>query len=213
MNCPIDEALMIDYLEGCCEAGLAEEVRLHLEQCPVCRREYDSLSRVRKIFSDSAAQMTDEPPESFWRESAEAVAEATYLQPAKLSRRWSARFPRTGMTGALAAAAGLVLAITWLREFGPLQQGPETGPALVSRQVAVSPEEALVDSLWLLWKEMQDYEMAANAMESIYALEIESDNGDAGEEFMSSSGYSVYEGLQELNQEQLQQVEYLIAGL
>jgi len=213
MKCPIDETLMIDYLEGCCEAGLAGRVRRHLEQCPVCSREYQSLSRLRKVLADSAEQMTDEPPESFWSENVRAVAEATYLQPEKLSRKWSAWFPRKAVSVAIAAAAVLVLAITWLFELGPPRPGPETGPARSGLEVEISTEEALVDSLWLLWKEMQEYEMASNAMESIYALGMETDNGDAGGKFMTAEGYSVYDGLQELNEEQLQQVEYLVAGL
>lgn len=212
MKCPIDEALMIDYLEGICEAELAEEVRRHLERCPVCRQEYDSLSRMRNILADSAGDLTDEPPESFWRENARAVAEATYLQPARLERRWSARFSRTAVTGAIAAAAVLVLAITWLLELEPWQPGPGKKPVLVSQEAQVSPEAALVDSLWLLWREMQEFEMAANALESIYALELEADNGAAAGEFLFSTGSSVYEGLDDLNEEQVQQVVFLAAG-
>ena len=55
--------------------------------------------------------------------------------------------------------------------------------------------------------------MASNALESIYALGTETDNGDAGGEFIIPAGYSVYEGLEELDEEQLQQVAYLVAGL
>ena len=213
MKCPIDEALMIDYLEGCCEAELAGEVRRHLERCPVCRREYDSLSRMHKILAGSAGDLLpEEPPESFWRENAQAVAEATYLQPAGLERRFSARFPRAAVTGAIAAAAVLVLAITWLLELESWQPGPGKEPVLVSQEAQVSTEQAMMDSLWMLWREMQEFEMAANAMESIYDLELEEDNGAHAEEFMFSTGSSVYEGLDDLNEEQLQQVVYLAAG-
>ncbi|MFC1537347.1 anti-sigma factor family protein [Gemmatimonadota bacterium] len=212
MKCPIDETLMIDYLESCCEAELAEQVRLHLEQCPDCSREYNELAAVRKMLAGTAPEPADQPPESFWAESARAVAEATYLQPEKLERRWSLRFPRAGMAGALAAAAVLVMALTWLFEFGPPQTGPENGQSLAGREEAVLSEEALQDSLWLLWQEMQEFEMAANTLESIYALGAETDNGTAGVEYLATD-QSFYDGLQDLNEEQLLQVEFMIAGL
>lgn len=212
MKCPIDKALMIDYLEGCCEAELARQVRLHLEQCPDCNREYNELAAVCKILADTAPEPADQPPESFWAESARSIAEATYLQPEKLERRWSLRFPRPLTAGALAAAAVLVMAVTWLFEFGPPQTGPESGQPLVVHEAEVSPEEALQDSLWLLWQEMQEFEIAANTLESIYTLGAEKDNGAAGAEFLTTD-QSFYEGLEDLSEEQLLQVEIMLAGL
>ena len=212
MKCPIDESLMIDYLEGCCEAETAEQVRLHLEQCPDCSRGYSELAAMKKILADTALEPADQPPESFWEENARAIAEATYLQPAKLERRWSMRFPRAGMAGALAAAAVLVMAVTWLFEFGPLQRRPENGQLSVGQEESVLTEEALQDSLWLLWQEMQEFEMAVNTLESIYTVGAESYNGAAGAEFLTTD-QSFYDGLQDLNEEQLMQVELMLAGL
>lgn len=212
MKCPIDETLMIDYLEGCCEPGAAAQVRSHLEQCPACRREYEELAGVRRMMAGPAAGPPDEPPESFWAENARVVAEATYLQPARLERRWALRLPRAAMTGTLAAAAVLLLTLTWLFESGPFSPGPETLPAVVSLEDTPSAGQALQDSLWMLWREMQEFEMAAKALESAYALQLESDSGAAGGELLYPSDYTVYDGLQDLNDEQVDQVIFLAAG-
>ena len=221
MKCPIDEIVMVDYLESCLEPGLAGDVRRHLECCPVCAREYEELVRVRKFLADTTGEHSDEPPESFWTESARAVAEATYLQPAKLERSWAGRFSRPAVYGSLAAAAMLVLAITWLFQPEAFRPGPGKGPALAERGTeaseqaalaSVSSEQALVDSIQMLWQEMQEYELAAQTLDSYYALELQEDNQTAGEEFPFSTGLSVYDGLRELNEDQLQKVMFLVAS-
>ena len=213
MNCPIDEILLIDYLEGELEPELARQVEQHLESCPSCRAEYESLLKVKQALSKVKESVVDQPPESFWQENLQAVARATYERDSStgVSGGKVLSFPRFSRPRILAAAAVVLLALAGVLRLGLGPLGPPQRPSAELAQVTEA-NQAYIDSLYMLAETIYQYQIALNAMESMVELGADQEGGylPAGMEVPAHS--SVYDGLAELENDQLQQVMYTLAS-
>lgn len=213
MNCPIDEILLINYLEGELKPELARQVEQHLESCPSCRAEYESLLKVKQALSGAKESVVDQPPESFWQENLQAVARATYERDSStgVSGGKVLSFPRFSRPRILAAAAVVLIALAGVLRlgFGPI--GPPQRPSAELAQVTEA-NQAYIDSLYMLAETIYQYQIALNAMESMVELGADQEGGylPAGMEVPAHS--SVYDGLAELENDQLQQVMYALAS-
>jgi len=213
MNCPIDEILLIDYLEGELEPKMARQVEQHLEACRHCRAEYESLLKVKQALAGVKESVVDQPPESFWQENFQAVARATYERDSStgVSGGKVLSFPRFSRLRILATAAIVLLALAGVLRLGLGPIGPPRGPSAELVQVTEA-NQAYVDSLYMLAETIYQYQIALNAMESMVELGADQENGyvPAGMEVPAYS--SVYDGLAELEDNQLQQVMYALAS-
>lgn len=213
MNCPIDEILLIDYLEGELEPKMARQVEQHLDSCPSCRAEYESLLKVKQALSKVKESVVDQPPESFWQENLQAVARATYERDSStgVSGGKVLSFPRFSRPRILAAAAVVLLALAGVLRLGLGPLGPPQRPSAELAQVTEA-NQAYIDSLYMLAETIYQYQIALNAMESMVELGADREGGylPAGMEVPAHS--SVYDGLAELENDQLQQVMYTLAS-
>ena len=211
MNCPIDEIMLIDYLEGELEPEMARRVEQHLESCPTCRAEYESLFKVKQVLAGAKESVVDQPPESFWQENLEAVARATYRKDSTFESMGKVLIFRRLKPRILAAAAVFLLALTAALRLG---LGPLGTPERLSTELAqvTEADQAYVDSLYQLAETIYQYQIALNAMESMVELGSDQEGGytPAGIEVPAHS--SVYDGLAELEDSQLEQVIYALAS-
>lgn len=212
MNCPIDEILLIDYLEGELKPELARQVEQHLESCPSCRAEYEALLKVKQALSGVKKSVVDQPPESFWQENLQAVARATYKRDSSFASMGKVlSFPRFSRPRILAAAAVVLIALAGVLRLGLGPLGPPQRPSAELAQVTEA-NQAYIDSLYMLAETIYQYQIALNAMESMVELGADQEGGylPAGMEVPAHS--SVYDGLAELENDQLQQVMYSLAS-
>jgi len=211
MNCPIDEITLIDYLEGELAPEAARRVQQHLESCPACRAEYESLLKVKEVLATAKESAVDEPGESFWKENLEAVARATYRKDSfsesigkvLVFRRFSPRI--------LAAAAVVLLALAAALKLGLSPLGTREMPSAELAQVSAE-DQAYIDSLYRVAETVYQYQIALDAMESMFELAAEQESGytPAGMEIPVYN--SVYDELAELEDSQLEQVMYSLAS-
>ena len=211
MNCPIDEIMLIDYLEDELDPETARQVEQHLESCPACRAEYESLLKVKEVLAQAKDRAVDEPGESFWKENMEAVARATYMKDSSsmpagkvlIFRRFSPRI--------LAAAAVVLLALAGALKLGlgPLGIGETPSEQLAQVQ---AEDQAYIDSIYRVAETVYQYQIILNAMESMVELAENQEGGytPAGMEVPAYS--SVYDELAELEDSQLEQVMYTLAS-
>jgi len=211
MNCPIDEILLIDYLEGGLEPDTARRVEQHLESCPVCRAEYESLLRVREALTGAKESAVDEPGEYFWNESLEAVARATYRKDSFSARVGKVLIFRRFSPRVLAAAAVVLLAVVGALRLGLGPLSRTERPATELAQVT-EDDQAYTDSLYQLAETIYKYQIALDAVESMVEIASDQEGGyvPAGMEFPAYS--SAYDGLAELEDGQLEQVMYSLAS-
>ena len=78
-RCPhgFDERLISGYLDGELTQTTAQRVRIHLEDCTVCRSTHDELARLREV---TMTTRTREPEDDQWREAPRSC-------PARIGRR------------------------------------------------------------------------------------------------------------------------------
>lgn len=125
----------------------AEEIRLHLQECPQCRAQVQALGAELGGLAEMAADNVEVPPRP-----------APFdLEPAKPSRRrtmWS-----TMVAGGLAAAAALILALM------PTDQ-PPLSPAQPEIEVAVVEQTTMEEDIFWQPEEafsnFDEYIMAAD---------------------------------------------------
>ena len=211
MNCPIDEILLIDYLEGELEPETARRVEQHLESCPACRAEYDSLLRVREALAGAKESAVAEPGESFWKDNLEAVARATYRKDSSSSPMGKVLIFRRFSPRVLAAAAVVLLAFLGALRLGLGPLSRTERPAMELAQVT-EDDQAYSDSLYQLAEMIYNSQIALNAVESMVEIASDQEGGyvPAGMEFPAYS--SAYDGLAELEDDQLEQVIYALAS-
>lgn len=212
MNCPISEIMLIDYLEGELEPELARRVEQHLESCPVCRAEYKSLLEVKQVLAGAKESAVDQPPESFWQENLQAVARATYQQDSSSeSVRNVLSFPWFSRPRVLAAAAVVLIALAGVLRLGLGPIGTQERSSAELAQVTEA-NQAYVDSLYQLAETIYEYQIALNAMESIVELGADQEREYTPDGMEVPAYSSVYDGLADLEDNQLQQVVYALAS-
>jgi len=120
-------------------------------------------------------------------------------------------FPRFSRPRILAAAAVVLLALAGVLRLGLGPLGPPQRPSAELAQVTEATQ-AYIDSLYMLAETIYQYQIALNAMESMVELGADREGGylPAGMEVPAHS--SVYDGLAELENDQLQQVMYTLAS-
>jgi hypothetical protein len=211
MNCPIDEIMLIDYLEGELDPETARRVEQHLESCPTCRTEYESLLKVKKVLAGAKESAVDEPGESFWKENLEAVARATYRKDSSSVSMGKVLIFRRFTPRILAAAAVVLLALAGALKLGLGPLGTREMPSAELAQVSAE-DQAYIDSLYRVAETVYQYQIVLNAMESMVELAADQEGGytPAGMEVPAYS--SVYDGLAELEDSQLEQVMYSLAS-
>jgi hypothetical protein len=208
MRCPIDESLMIDYLEGSLNDPLRAEVRSHILNCQSCADTLYQLSRVEGFLAAPGLREVEMPSEEFWRESTRLIDEATWRKP----RTWRKSFEHAAWK-VLAAAACLLLVFIGVDRAGFLRNsGSSQDPSLAARQGIVMPVEQ--DSLKVMRRLLTDYTLAAEYLQTV--SDESADSAYSGTEkpvmFPAGAGATVYDGLMDLDEEQLDGVMAIMAG-
>jgi len=90
-----DEELISGYLDRALPQAAAQRVRLHLEECPACRRQHDEMKALREAATSTRFQS---PRETEWPEL-----------PATRPGRWSRSLGWTVLTAWLVVVAGYAL--------------------------------------------------------------------------------------------------------
>jgi len=212
MKCPLDEKLLVDYLEG--ELTHEEAARLndHLKSCPVCREEYETLQEAKKALLYCKEQTTvEEPGESFWQESSRIIAEATYRHREEDSPRGIVVLLNRWRPLILAAAAVLLLVLA-----GTLEWRSRSGTRIQGLQIAARESASNVitpgDSLFLMGEAVFNYSQATNTLEAIGELAADSSADLPPEAMVFPVGRSVYESLVDLEDQQLENVMLALAS-
>ncbi|MDH3498174.1 MAG: zf-HC2 domain-containing protein [Gemmatimonadota bacterium] len=136
-DCERIGVLLDDYLSGTLRAGDRTEVERHLEACPTCAREAETL---RRLLADARAlPRSIAPPRDLWRGIDARLEEE---RPARSGRRFIRVRPRL-----LAAAAVVLVAVTAavaVQLARPPAQAPLAGgPAVTApRYAAVAADYA-----------------------------------------------------------------------
>ncbi len=205
MRCPIDEGLMIDYLEGILEEPEREQVRDHIRGCPECAGRLLELNRVRGLFAAPALRQVEMPPEQFWSDNLRAIEAATWRMP----RQWRSHLFRHAAWKVVAAAATVLLVFLGVGRLGVLSPG---SPSLASRQSFVQPVEQ--DSLKVMRRMLTDCTLAAEYLQTVSDVNADTTAGAADKTVMFQAGTSatVYDGLMDLDEEQLDGVMAILAG-
>ena len=211
MNCPIDEIMLIDYLDGELDPETARRVEQHLESCPTCRAEYESLLKVKEVLTGAKESAVDEPGEPFWKENLEAVARATYRKDSSSVSMGKVLIFRRFTPRILAAAAVVLLALAGALKLGLSPLGTREMPSAELAQVSAD-DQAYIDSLYRVAETVYQYQIVLNAMESMVELAADQEGGytPAGMEVPAYS--SVYDELADLEDSQLEQVMYSLAS-
>ena len=211
MNCPIDEILLIDYLEGELEPEAARRVEQHLESCPVCRAEYESLIRVRDAIAGAKESAVAEPGEYFWKENLEAVARATYMKDSSSAPVGKVLIFRRFSPRVIAAAAVVLLAVVgaFRLGLGPLSRTERPATELVQVD---EDDQAYTDFLYQFAEAIYKYQIALNAVESMVEIASDQESGSLPDEMEFPAYSSAYDGLAELEDDQLEQVMYSLAS-
>ena len=124
------------YADDELDGELRERVRGHLEECPSCRRECEELKRVAALYREAPVP---EPTDAQWAKVSAAVVHGTVERPVPArAERPSAHGWRWWLSGALAAAA-VVLLVFLL----PRQQAPVVGPPDNGTRTAVLELESM----------------------------------------------------------------------
>ena len=205
MQCPIDERVLLDFLEEELDGQPAAEVAEHLASCAVCSRELGRLRSMRRAVRDKAASYQP-PDEDFWRRNLEAVGSATW-QKGKPGGVFSLR-KLNRLLPALAAAAVVVLAL-----MGTFRMNAPDAPEMTAyTEVEDSIDaSALVDTLYMLAELARQYEMSYSTMESIEQLGNESGAYDeTGMTYPVTN--NVYGALLDMDDDQLDQVLMVLAS-
>ena len=211
MNCPIDEIMLIDYLEGELDPETARRVEQHLESCPTCRTEYESLLKVKKVLAGAKESAVDEPGESFWKENLEAVARATYRKDSSSVSMGKVLIFRRFTPRILAAAAVVLLALAGALKLGLGPLGTREMPSAELAQISAD-DQAYIDSLYRVAETVYQYQIALNAMESMIELAADQEGAYTTDGMALPAYSSVYDGLAELEDSQLEQVMYSLAS-
>jgi anti-sigma factor RsiW len=209
MRCPVDDRILIEYLEGELEGPAAAEIGQHVASCDLCHAKLAQLKAARRAVSDRVSAFSP-PDESFWKDNLEGVARATWLkgEPAGVVRR---RYLRQ-LAPAMAVAAVLLLALIGTFRSGVFTSDPGQQVVTVATADTISTE-ALVDSLYMLARLAEQYQMAYRAMESIEEIGSISEGSayDQAEMTYPVTG-NVYDALLGMEDEQVEQVLYVLAS-
>ncbi len=208
MRCPIDESMMIDYLEGSLNDPLRAQVRSHILNCPSCADTLYQLSRMEGLFASPGMREVEMPSEEFWRENARQIDEATWRKP----RAWRRSFEHAAWK-VLAVAALLLLIFIGVDRTGVLRNsGASQDPSLAARQGIVMPVEQ--DSLKVMRRLLTDYTLAAEYLQTVSDESADSAYGSLEKPVMfpAGGGATVYDGLMDLDEEQLDGVMAIMAG-
>jgi hypothetical protein len=205
MRCPLDEKVLIDYLEGELEGQPAAELSEHVASCTNCSREISRLRSIRWAVRDKAAACHP-PDEDFWRSNLEAVGRATW-QSGKPGRAFSFR-KLNKFIPVVAAAAVILLAL-----MGTFNMDRTTPAGYAGADSDSISAKAMVDTLYMLAELARQYEMTYSTMESIEELA-----GNDSTESYSESGLTypvtsnVYDALLDMDDDQLDQVFMVLAS-
>jgi anti-sigma factor RsiW len=126
-----EEARLNDYLDGLLDGTAEVEVHRHLEACPSCREQVESIGRLLEIAAELPRDVA--PPPSLWP----AVAARTVDRPPVSIGRRSLRSVRWELAAAATVLVALSSLLTALVVGGPGQPGTER-PGTESPAVAAS---------------------------------------------------------------------------
>lgn len=209
MQCPVDDRMLMEYLESELEGPAAAEIGEHVASCGECHLRLTQLRAARKAVADRVNAFGP-PDESFWKSNLENVARATWLkgEPSGLVRRRRLR----RLVPMMAVAAVLLLVLLGTFRNGAF--GPEAQPRSVAVAAADTiSTEALVDSIYVLARLAGQYQMAYRAMESIEAIGANTDGSSYDETGMTYQVTgNVYEAFLGMEDEQVEQVLYMLAS-
>ncbi len=211
MKCPLDEILMVEYLEGELDPEERGVVEAHFRHCRSCREELEELRRAGGLAREGREEYL--LPEAFWQESLRAVGRATWEHDHRqvLTGGVVVRLRRY-YPALLAAAAVLALALAGTLELWrrPAILGPDPQLAATAMQEALSPE----DSLRLIQGLVTQYQQAVTVLEAMEALGSGVDGGVLPvETTVFPVGRSVYEGLMDLEENQFEAMMVELAGI
>ncbi|OGG05450.1 MAG: hypothetical protein A3F83_10465 [Candidatus Glassbacteria bacterium RIFCSPLOWO2_12_FULL_58_11] len=210
MKCPVESTLLVDFLESELDPRMVPVLEEHLLGCDACRKELEALRGVRRMLGRGRPAAADaEPPESFWRDNLEAVADLTYRKTVPLRQKIHLSRLHPGI---LAAAAVVLLALIGTFRLGLFRDTPVgSAPVAAARQENLT-NAMLADSLYRLAETVYRYNQALELYESITELS-DAKSSEAGDmELAVPPGNSVYDGLADLNDRQLEEVGYALAG-
>jgi hypothetical protein len=209
MQCPVDERMLIEYCEGELDGPAAAEIGEHVTSCAECQTRLTNLKAVRRGVSDRVSAFSP-PEESFWKENLENVGRATWLkgEPVGLVRRRRLR----QLAPIMAVAAVLVLALIGTFRSDAFRSDHGQQVVTVAAADSVSTE-ALVDSLYMLARLAEQYQMAWRAMESIEEIGSSSEGSDYDQvEMTYPVTGNVYDALLGMEDKQVEQVLYVLAS-
>ncbi|MFH1070905.1 MAG: zf-HC2 domain-containing protein [Candidatus Glassbacteria bacterium] len=209
MKCPLDEITLIDYLEGELDTKDAASLRRHLEVCAACRDTCREIAGTRRVLAEHC-RTSGQAPEGFWEENLAAVAAATYGKPEGDVSHSGWRDYTAGLRW-LAAAAIVVLALVGSFRLGLFEARQPGQPLQVAQQSGDERVQVLIDSLYLLAETAHRYNMAASTLQSIESLTAAGEETRLQDDLAYPAG-RVYDQLLDLEDDQLQQVLYVLAS-
>lgn len=210
MKCPVENTLLVDFLEGELDPRMIPVLEEHLLGCEACRKEFEALRGIRKMLDRVKINAPEsEPPESFWQENLEAVADRTYRKTVYFRKIFSLRGLHPGV---LAAAAVILIALAGTFRLGLYRDTPADSAAVVAAKQELPTNAALADSLYRLAETVYRYNQAVELYESIAELSADKKDGTAEVELAVPPGNSVYDSLVDLDDKQLEEVVYALAS-
>ena len=163
MQCPVDDRLLIEYLEGELEGRAAAELGEHVAACGKCHARLVQLKRMRRSVVETVHEFN--PPENaFWKENLEKVAQATWLKDKSVVKVRRRRF--RVMAPVFAAAAIVVLALISTFNSSEYVPSGQQEPLELAQSDSISAA-VLMDSLYMLATLAEQYKMTYRTLESI----------------------------------------------
>ncbi len=143
MNCAKVEELSSEYITGMLPAPLEQAVRTHVQSCPACAADLETLKRV---WTGLDALPAVEPP-LFFHENVMSAIERQAVLPSRLSG-WRMLLPQLGRVAASTLATGLaVAALGWTLLLPTLSGTEEYAAQQANPGVLTVPRTADEDSL------------------------------------------------------------------
>ena len=209
MNCPIDDITMIDFVEGELEAEEAARVQQHLDQCPACRHSCRAIAGTRQVLAERR-RGAEKPLEQFWQDNLAAIAAATYEKSGAipLPSAWRSFTPALRY---MAAAAVVVIALVSSFRLGFFERSKQNQAVQVAQQSEDERVQALMDSLYILAEAAHRYNLKVSTLKSIENLSS-ADAAQLVRDGYVNSPVSVYDELMDMQEDQLQQVLYVLAS-
>jgi anti-sigma factor RsiW len=147
MICLLARRRLGAYVDGALDPGASRAVVHHLDGCPRCRLQIDTLRRMTALLRGSIPRVGEPDWTGFWPGIVRGVLDARGGPAIAPQRRWSRRW----VFGGAAVAAVLSLAVAYER----LPRSPSEGSVLVTAADTQYPGGTMVyhapDTVAVVW--------------------------------------------------------------